>query len=412
MKENSPLVSVFLPYYNDQKTIYNCVKSILRQSYTNFELILFNHCSTDKSEEIVRKFKDDRIIYKNGSRNLGAGSGMNLQQNLIYMHGKYIKLFCADDMLEKTYLEEMVHFMECNKQFDFAFSEMNYIDIKGSKIETDWGKQHKYFSVKNNSEQTLLIFFKGYSQLPFPSSIIKRSALDKISLNKTYIMLFDVSLWVELLIEGYKVGYLNRHLVRYRCSSSQLSSIHNQELAARRGYFELSNQLEQFYAIRSLTFIKKYCCTQISKKLTNKDEVFFPLAIALFYLNQGDSNFFADTHDLRRISGYNKIVSFMENDHLRKAVESKFGFYIDTFRDCYSRTPFKHINETKDINISHTSIIKNIFIRKKILNKSTKSLAILEICYIIIYKIFRIPYKIYNALPQKNKNGKNKKFTV
>lgn len=411
MKENNPLVSVFLPYYNDQKTIYNCVKSILGQSYKNFELILFNHCSTDKSEAIVKKFKDDRIIHKKGPRNLGAGSGLNLQQNLIYMHGKYIKLFCADDMLEETYLEEMVHFMESNLDIDFAFSEMNYIDTKGRKIKTDWGKQHSFFSVKNNSEQTLLVFFKGYSQLPFPSSIIRRSALNKISLNKTYIMLFDVSLWVELLIKGYKVGYLNKHLVRYRCSSSQLSSIHNQELAARRGYFELSNQLEQFYNIRDLNFIKKYCCTEISKKITPEDEAFFPLAIALFYLNQGDSNFFADTHDLRRISGYNKIVSFMEDDLLRKVIESKFGFYIDTFRSCYSRKPFAHIVENRNVEFSLTSKIGDIFIRKKTLNKSSKSLSILDIFYITIYKVFRIPYKIYKRIAHKNKD-KNKKFTV
>ena len=57
----APLISVIINCHNGQKYLKSCIKSILNQDYNNFEIIFWNNFSTDKSEEIIKKFKDKRI---------------------------------------------------------------------------------------------------------------------------------------------------------------------------------------------------------------------------------------------------------------------------------------------------------------------------------------------------------------
>lgn len=78
---NQPLVSVFLPYYNDEKFLEYSIKSVLEQSYENFELILLNHASTDSSYNIAHSFQDFRIKHVDMSINLGAGGGDPVSKN-------------------------------------------------------------------------------------------------------------------------------------------------------------------------------------------------------------------------------------------------------------------------------------------------------------------------------------------
>ena len=86
--KDQPLVSIFLPYYNDQKFLKKTIESILSQSYQNLELILFNHASTDTSRVIAHSFDDPRIIHLDAKENLGAGSGYNLEISLPQIKGK------------------------------------------------------------------------------------------------------------------------------------------------------------------------------------------------------------------------------------------------------------------------------------------------------------------------------------
>ena len=97
--QSKPLVSIFLPYYNDKKFIKDAIEGVLNQTYQNWELFLFNHASTDGSRKIAHDFNDFRIKHIDANENLGAGSGLNSYNCLNLMNGKYIKFFCADDVM-------------------------------------------------------------------------------------------------------------------------------------------------------------------------------------------------------------------------------------------------------------------------------------------------------------------------
>jgi glycosyltransferase involved in cell wall biosynthesis len=95
-------VSVITPVFNGEKYIAETIQSILNQTYKNIELIVVNDGSTDKSEEIIHSFKDERIVYfKRENKGQAAASNFGLSKAT----GDYIKFFDADDIMNAEHIE-------------------------------------------------------------------------------------------------------------------------------------------------------------------------------------------------------------------------------------------------------------------------------------------------------------------
>ena len=71
------MISVILSTYNDEKTIFDCINSILNQTYKNFELIIINDCSKDSTKKIIQSFSDKRIVYLENDKNIGRSISRN-----------------------------------------------------------------------------------------------------------------------------------------------------------------------------------------------------------------------------------------------------------------------------------------------------------------------------------------------
>ena len=120
MNSQKPLVSVFIPYYNDRSFLKDSIESVLHQTYQNFELILLNHASTDGSKEFVHSYKDERIKHIDIDKNLGAGSGILMLEFLKLAKGKYTKQYCADDIMNANCIEVLVNYLEDNPNKDIV----------------------------------------------------------------------------------------------------------------------------------------------------------------------------------------------------------------------------------------------------------------------------------------------------
>lgn len=92
-----PFVSIITPTYNRAYCIGNAIKSVLEQNYQNFEIIIIDDGSTDSTEEVVRKFRDERLIYLKQSRNTGVNKAKNA--GIKASKGKYIIFLDSDDQL-------------------------------------------------------------------------------------------------------------------------------------------------------------------------------------------------------------------------------------------------------------------------------------------------------------------------
>ncbi|MDE5994464.1 MAG: glycosyltransferase [Oscillospiraceae bacterium] len=121
----SDLVSIIMPSYNTACFISDTIRSVLAQSYTNWELIIVDDCSTDNTDEVVKTFLNDtRIHYIKNDKNSGAAVSRN--RALREAKGRWIAFLDSDDLWMQDKLEKQILFMADN---DYRFSYTNYIEI-------------------------------------------------------------------------------------------------------------------------------------------------------------------------------------------------------------------------------------------------------------------------------------------
>lgn len=169
MDEKKPLVSVLMTVYNREKYIAEAIKSVLASSYTHFELIIVDDCSTDKSVEIAKTYetRDKRIKVYVNKENLGDYPNRNKAAS--YAKGKYIKYLDSDDIIYPHGLEVMVNAME-------EFPEAAY----GLSFNSYMGKRK--FPIKLSSVDSILYHFtfKGLLYIGPSGAIYKKEFFDSM----------------------------------------------------------------------------------------------------------------------------------------------------------------------------------------------------------------------------------------
>ncbi len=125
------LVSVIMPTYNRGYIIENAIDSILNQSYSNIELIIVDDCSSDNTEEVIKKYNNERLVYYKLDTNSGANAARNF--GIEKSKGKYITFQDSDDTSEKNRISEQINCMINNNVF-WTFSSFKRINNKKSTI--------------------------------------------------------------------------------------------------------------------------------------------------------------------------------------------------------------------------------------------------------------------------------------
>jgi glycosyltransferase involved in cell wall biosynthesis len=111
-----PLVSVVTPVYNGEAFLAECIESVLKQTYENYEYIIVNNCSTDRTLQIALKYakKDSRIRVHNNQRFVAVIANHNIAFNLVSSEAKYCKVVSADDFIFPDCVKRMVELAEAN----------------------------------------------------------------------------------------------------------------------------------------------------------------------------------------------------------------------------------------------------------------------------------------------------------
>ena len=125
------LVSIIMPSYNTARYIAETIGSVLKQTYTNWELIIVDDCSSDNTDRAVEPFLEEkRIKYLKNEKNSGAAVSRN--RALREAKGKWIAFLDSDDLWLPEKLEKQISFMEKN---DYHFTYTNYaeIDVEGNR---------------------------------------------------------------------------------------------------------------------------------------------------------------------------------------------------------------------------------------------------------------------------------------
>jgi glycosyltransferase involved in cell wall biosynthesis len=175
-----PLVSVVTPVYNGADFLAECIESVLGQTFTNFEYLIVDNCSTDRSLEIALSFakKDDRIRVHRNERFVGVIDNHNIAFNLISRAAKYCKVVSADDFLFADCLSRMIGFAEANPSVGIVGS----YQLAGSGDVNFQGFQYPR-AVFAGREICRRIFLDGRPSFGFgdPTSILYRADLVRSS---------------------------------------------------------------------------------------------------------------------------------------------------------------------------------------------------------------------------------------
>ena len=131
MNNNLDLVSIIMPVYNVEKFIAEAIESILDQTYTNFELIIVDDCSTDRTVSIINEYrkKDNRIVFLRNEKNLKICKTLNKAWK--QAKGQYILRMDGDDISDVSRIEKMLNYIKSNN-VDLIGSYAVSIDEEGN----------------------------------------------------------------------------------------------------------------------------------------------------------------------------------------------------------------------------------------------------------------------------------------
>ncbi|NJM71109.1 MAG: glycosyltransferase family 2 protein [Scytonema sp. RU_4_4] len=152
MSNNQPRLSIGLPVYNGEKFIKEAIDSLLAQTFKDFELIISDNASTDKTEEICRAYavKDKRIHYYRNEKNIGCARNFNRVFEL--SSGEYFKWAAHDDLHAPDFLMKCIEVLDKDDTVILCHSKTHFIDEHGKflqnydiQLRTDSLKPHERF---------------------------------------------------------------------------------------------------------------------------------------------------------------------------------------------------------------------------------------------------------------------------
>lgn len=212
---DNPKISVLMPAYNAEKYIREAIESILNQTFKDFEFIIIDDCSTDKTLEIIQEYanKDSRIIVLKNEKNLKLS--LTLNKGIDFCNSKYIARMDADDYSYPDRLEKQFNFMENNPEVGISGGSMNvcdqFLNIKFTR---------KY----NLIDQEVRKYIFRYSPFSHPLVIIKKDVFAKVGkYNTDFNPAEDYELYFRIG-EIYKFGNLKDTLLKYRIVEKSMTT--------------------------------------------------------------------------------------------------------------------------------------------------------------------------------------------
>ena len=212
----APFFSVIISVYNKEKYIGATINSVLNQSFDDFEIIVVNDGSTDRSSQIIDGFTDSKLSCINQD-NLGASQARNI--GISHAKGKFIALLDGDDIWDEQFLEQVAYVIQQHPdQSVFSCAIAHKYDNKVVPVS---------YSFKGSKNILVLDFFeasKKHAILSGSSTVIKKSALASTGLFDTSIKSGqDTDLWIRLGLH-YRVVFINKVLVYYVYNHTSLSN--------------------------------------------------------------------------------------------------------------------------------------------------------------------------------------------
>ncbi|WP_413531743.1 glycosyltransferase family 2 protein [Empedobacter brevis] len=203
------LVSIITPCYNSEKYIAETYESIKNQSYTNWEWIIVDDCSTDNSVELIREFNDQRIKLFVQENNLGAANARNLA--LSKVSGRYITFIDSDDLWLPNFLETTVDYLKKNKE-NLVYTSYKRVDENLQPLLED-------FIAIDKVDYNRILY---NCPIPMLTSVYDASVIGIVKFPEVELR-EDHAMWIELLKKIKYARAIEDSLAIYRIRENSVS---------------------------------------------------------------------------------------------------------------------------------------------------------------------------------------------
>ena len=208
--ENRGLVSIIMPSYNTGSYIAQSIQSVLAQTYSHWELIIVDDCSTDNTDEVIANYlSDSRIVYLKNETNSGAAVSRN--RALKEAKGKWIAFLDSDDLWLPEKLDKQISFMK-NNGFYFSYTEYCEIDEDGNFLNKKVSGPRKITKSK-----MYMYCWPGCLTVMYDCEKIGLIEISPIKKNNDYAM------WLQA-IDKADCYLLKENLAQYRKRAGSISN--------------------------------------------------------------------------------------------------------------------------------------------------------------------------------------------
>lgn len=336
MAVSTPLVSVVMTTYNHEKYIAEAIKSVLEQTFTDFELIIINDGSSDNTDEIIKLFLSDKRIIYICQDNQGPSVAVN--NGILTAKGKYIALMSGDDVCYPERLEKQYQYLDTNGQ-KIAFSWVDFIDDDSQLILGKHFAKH-FFNYQNQTRAEMLntLFFKGNYLCSVSAFIEKDILLEAGLFHLSSIQLQDFDMWIKL-VKRYEIFILTDKLIKYRVRSDGENLSHPDSNSGRT-YFEKYQIYKTILDNVPIDLFKKAFAKNLQRH-DFQDGIEYELEKAFLYLNT-DLTFF-------RSIGAEKLFHLLQEQSILSVAKEKYAFGLPQLYEI-----------TKNIDLTNSLAITSI----------------------------------------------------
>ena len=220
MKSNQPKVSVVMTVFNSEKYLADAIESILSQTFKDFELIILDDGSTDKSLSIIKKYAlTDRRIRILSRKNKGISESAN--EAIALARGEYIARMDSDDISMPDRLARQLAYLQDNKKCICVSGAIHVIDEKARFLTT------LFLPERNEDIQALLL--EGHCSIANPAVMFSMKYFNLVGgYDPTFKVAEDFDLWLKLGERG-ELGNLKEPMLKYRLHGKSISEL-NAEL--------------------------------------------------------------------------------------------------------------------------------------------------------------------------------------
>ncbi|MCU0381677.1 MAG: glycosyltransferase [Chitinophagaceae bacterium] len=204
----APAVSIVMPLYNAGPFLSEAIDSILQQHFTDFEFIILNDGSTDNSESIIHRYRDERIRYLRNDQNRGLAYTLN--RGLREAAAPLIARMDADDISLPERLQVQYEYMEQHPEADLVAAVVELMDADGKPMGY-WKEDHEH-----TEPADIQSFLAENNCIAHPTVMARKDIMLSLGYQEEQGEAEDYDLWLRWVSAGYSIHKINQVLLRHR----------------------------------------------------------------------------------------------------------------------------------------------------------------------------------------------------